>query len=169
MCMSDPDGSVLAIDPGETCGVAWMPMSSLLLETRDAAETVAHEQVLCEAGQYGRDPEVSCVNRLMMRIRKEDARIVVIEDSTWFLTKQGMHRTKASLVPVSLFAMLRFGLEDKWLDMRLEVQSPSHMSVASDSRMKSWGLWWPGEQHARDAARHLMVFMRRWKQEQRGA
>jgi len=162
----EDSGSVLAVDPGETCGVAWMPLSSLALSTADAATTVSVEQIPWEAA-YGFDKEVSAANRILLRIRRERASIVLIESSASALLRPGMQRTKHSLVPLRIEAMLRFGLEHKWLDVRLEVVSPSQMSIASDSRMKAWGLWFRGEPHATDAARHLMVFMRQWKKEER--
>ena len=159
-------GSVLAVDPGETCGVAWMPLDALSLDSRAAAKQISHEQVPWGSA-YGFDPEVSAANRILLRIRRENARIVLVESSASALLRPGMQRTKHSLVPLRIEAMLRFGLEHKWLDVRLEVVSPSQMSIASDSRMKAWGLWFRGEPHATDAARHLMVFMRQWKKEMR--
>ena len=42
-------------------------------------------------------------------------------------------------------------------------QMPSMKATATDDRMKNWGVYTPrgGLQHARDADRHLMIFLRR--------
>jgi hypothetical protein len=69
------------------------------------------------------------------------------------------------LSPVRLIAKIEYGL---WLlGMTYFPQQPSEAkSVATDDRLKNWGLYKSegGMQHARDADRHGITFLRKCKQ-----
>lgn len=42
-------------------------------------------------------------------------------------------------------------------------QPNTYKSIVTDERIKALGLWWPGEQHARDSLRHAWARMRHLK------
>jgi hypothetical protein len=52
-------------------------------------------------------------------------------------------------------------------DAHWHFQSPSDKSTVTDSHLKDLGLWFPGKQHARDAARHLVLFLKKYQMQLR--
>ena len=83
---------------------------------------------------------------------------IVIED---FILRQGT-KARNLLAPVRLTAGL---VQEVLRSNRLigvTMQSPSDAkSVVTDDRLRSLGLWQVGQVHARDACRHLALFLRR--------
>lgn len=83
---------------------------------------------------------------------------LVIED---FILRE---RTKQRnlLAPVRLTAGLVQEVlrSDKLIGITLQSASDAK-SVVTDERLKALGLWQVGQQHARDAIRHLALFLRR--------
>lgn len=64
------------------------------------------------------------------------------------------------LIPVEVNAVLRYWC--KTVRRELHVQSPSlAKSTMTDERLRAAKLWTIGSDHARDATRHAMTFMRR--------
>lgn len=53
-----------------------------------------------------------------------------------------------------------FPVRDAWA-LGITYQSAAQAKgVVTDKRLKSWGLWVPGQQHARDAIRHAVTYLR---------
>lgn len=83
---------------------------------------------------------------------------LVIED---FVLRE---RTKARnlLAPVRLTAALVQEVLRDSKQMGITLQSPSDAkSVVTDDRLRALGLWQVGQVHARDACRHLALFLRK--------
>lgn len=64
------------------------------------------------------------------------------------------------LEPVRFLSVLQDRL--RGTDVRVQVQMPGERSVITDARLRTWGLWVPGTDHARDAQRHGLAFLRRY-------
>lgn len=159
--MTSGSGSILAVDPGKTTGLAWCPVGWDGKTDADAA--VGSEEVDCAGGtEYDPDPECSGVLRMLMRMRRVNAVVVVVEESDHFLLRAGGNLKPQSLVPIRLEAMLRFGLAQKWSSVKLERQTPSQAkSTITNDRLRRLGLWRSGSAHERDAIRHLVTYIRR--------
>lgn len=162
----DRDGRArvaVAIDPGGVTGMAcvaqhedgtfalldWVEISSIdegMNELR-AARAVAQKAAGWVA-EYGAD-------------------VVAIED---FIIRLGV-TDRSLLSPVRMTAMI----EAFWYEMRgsggigwggswggeyVKQQASSAKAVATNERLKRWGLWVKGKQHARDAIRHCVVALR---------
>jgi hypothetical protein len=88
---------------------------------------------------------------------------VVIED--FVLRERTKDRSLLSPVRIT------FGLEHElWMspdNFFTTKQQPSDAkSTVTDDRLKRWGMWTVGQQHARDATRHLILFLRKVCQDQ---
>lgn len=163
--------TVVAVDPGQTTGMA---RATVVVETvlRDGVPTA-----LAQSARFGMldtcqvpTPvdstllalrELRAVSTQMEWIRQLDSLSrhpvdeVVIED--FLLRQRTMDRSLLS--PVRLTAMLQGMLmADQGVDVRTCLQQPSSAkSVVNDERLKKWGMWIRGKQHARDACRHLAL------------
>lgn len=85
--------------------------------------------------------------------------IVVIGCESFTLMMQS--KDPALLEPVRFLAVLRDRL--RGTGVGVEVQSASDMKgTITEQRLKLWGLWKPGAEHARDAQRHGILFLRRF-------
>jgi hypothetical protein len=84
---------------------------------------------------------------------------IVCED--FILNRMGSDRALLSPVRLNtgLYNILASG--DSEVDCDWHLQSPSDKSVVTDEQLKSLDLWFKGQQHARDAARHMVLFLRR--------
>lgn len=76
--------------------------------------------------------------------------------------KGGMNSARSGLSSVrvasSLYALLR---TQGWSDDEVYWQQPSVMTVIDSGRLKRAGMWVIGSEHARDAAKHLLIHLRR--------
>lgn len=86
----------------------------------------------------------------------EDVFVMGVEGFTLMM----LSTDHALLEPVRFNAVLEDRL--RGTGTRVEYQQPSERSVITDQRLKLWGLYKPGAEHARDAQRHGLVFMRRF-------
>lgn len=115
------------------------------------AESNAMNELLALEEVYGQ--MASRVSR--GRVARWD-QVVVIED--FILRRSEMNRSLLSPV------RLGFGLVHQMRvdGMRAPVfQSPSDKAVINDERLRKMGLWISGQPHARDAMRHLVLYLRR--------
>lgn len=167
--------TVIAIDPGGTTGWSLISVHPEALITPDASvldniHVHQHGQVDCGShrGNLGSslhsgistDGEFSGVYDLAKFIRGWPCSAVVIED---FVLRQ-MRMDRELLSPVRVTAALGYSL---WKDGRdYHVQGPADAkNICSDSRLKAWGMYdsTGGLQHARDADRHAILFLRKAK------
>jgi len=118
--------------------------------------------------RYADGGEVFAARQAVEKIEKFRPSVLVIED---FILDMGRASGKRNLLsPVRLTSMIEYGLrispveEVRWLAApgRLEFQSAANAkTVVTNSRLRQWGLWKVGEQHARDAIRHAVLYLRR--------
>ena len=169
--------TVISIDPGGTTGWSVMvvhpealvdPKVPILsnIEHRDNGQIRAMPVPLGKAKVKVRDlshEERACIRILMHDvIERWPGAVIVIED--FILRKSGMSRELLS--PVRLTAALEWAIDALPVPYEIVRQTPSEaMQTATDERLKKWGLYARagGQQHARDADRHSITFMRKAK------
>lgn len=184
--------SIVSIDPGGATGLAWAVVGRSELKKLGATQALAAakadgrligEQV---QGSSEFDSAAYCLAWIEVWQREAARRTrgkvqvhsrIVMED---FILRE---RTKdrSLLAPVRMIAMLEFGLYAfgsptaspaqvspemaKLGTVGVTKQQPSDAkSVATDERLKRWGLWHAGSPHVRDAIRHMIIYLRRNEQ-----
>lgn len=175
-----PRVEVIAIDPGETTGWAYMSIHPDALinpqvKVLDNIILHTHGQVDCGAlkGNLGKSPQKGVSNSgenagisdILKLLRTYPGAFVIIED---FIPRQ-FNQARHFLSPVRIGKVLDWWL---WTQNRNYVfQSASEAkSTATDDRLKYWkgkstgdnGLYQPGSLvHARDADRHAITWIRK--------
>lgn len=169
--------TVIAIDPGGTTGWSVMVVHPEALTDPDVPILANIEH--WSNGQIGARPELlgaknpsarelqaeerRCVKTLMRDVfLRWPGAAVVIED---FILRK-MSKSRDLLSPVRLTSALEYALMDEELEVTFHKQTPSQAKgTATDDRMKQWGLYKRagGMQHARDADRHSITFLRSCK------
>lgn len=168
--------TVIAIDPGGTTGWSRMVVHPEALSNPDVSilENIDHHsngQIRAIPVSHGKVTvlnlsmeERRCVNAIMTDVMYPwFGAAVVIED--FLLRKKSMDRELLS--PVRLTAALEWAIVEQQLNMTLHRQQPAEAKTgADDERLKRWGLYKRagGQQHARDADRHAIIFFRKAKQ-----
>lgn len=159
--------NLIALDPGGTTGMAWamfppngnVPDAYLKKmsrawqidgEHKDQALLLYQEILDCMKRAGG-------VNQSTYNVRT----IVACED---FVVPSGPRR-KTVLSPVRVGAMLEYHVWLEELNLEWRWQQPGERSVITDEMLKRWGLWLPGQPHAMDALRHLIVLQRKLEKE----
>jgi hypothetical protein len=121
-------------------------------QIHDRDEASMAEQVLCMAitmGSMGKRSSAGAV---------PDLTHIVLED--FILRERTSDRSLLS--PVRLNAKLEDKFRESMPRVELTLQSPSNAkTTVTNERLKRWGLWSVGEQHARDATRHLILWLRK--------
>ena len=155
---------ILAFDPGGTTG--W---SLLVLPTTVDGQNVfnwpqdvilrnkidwIHGQVDCIVN------EDNAVSHLTKLIDQWPAAAVVVED--FILRPHRNEMSRELLSPVRITAKLEHHLWKHNREMWLQMPSQAK-GVCSDERLRAWGVYTRegGMQHARDADRHAVLFLRR--------
>lgn len=147
--------SVLAFDPGGITG--WCVMSvhvdALLSDEYAILDNITHwEQGQLDVDEHQQEMEI--------------AQLMEAWDSAALLFEGFELRTVAAeLSPVRLTAVAAHIARHYFMPPRpIFKQMPSHaMTTITDRRLKDWGLYKPGQEHARDAERHAILFLRRAK------
>jgi len=171
--------TVISIDPGGTTGWSVMTVHPDALLDPDvpilanfihrengqirAIPTLANPRATPKARDLSEE-ERKCVRILMMDvILKWPGAVIVIED--FILRKKSMDRELLS--PVRLTAALEWAIDASGFPYYIDRQAPSEAkSQITDERMKRWGLYKRagGMEHARDADRHSILYLRKCKQ-----
>jgi hypothetical protein len=167
--------TVIAIDPGGTTG--WSLLSvhpeSLVQTNADFLDNIfchQHGQVDCGTHRgnlhsslhdgISTDGEFSGIYDLAEFIKLWPVAAVVIED----FTLRTLRMDRDLLSPVRITSAIGYSM---WLNGReYHVQSPADAkTICSDQRLKEWGMYDPygSLQHARDADRHALLFLRKAK------
>jgi hypothetical protein len=145
--------SVFAVDPGGVTGWAWAKVEGgVIVDSRRG-------QVEC------RRDEIKGTDRILNLMRYANdvcpLNAIVVED---FILRLGT-KDRSLLSPVRLTAMLEYGLsvDSDLMDLLpIVLQSPSDAkSTITDDRLKLAGMWIRGLPHARDATRHLLLYLRK--------
>jgi len=171
---------VLAIDPGRTTGlaVAWIDPDVLF----DPAASVRTAVVAWSAVMIA-DEENKQIQRICKAISilgsgpwANEGLAVVTED----FIPRSLNKSRDFLSPVRINAVLdhelfKGVLAERWgckatertterITRPLSRQSPSDAkTVITDGRLKNWIMYTPGPDHARDATRHALLWVRRMK------
>lgn len=155
---------ILAFDPGGTTG--W----SLLVLPKNwgtqcifgwAQDHILRNKVLWHHGQFDcltdEDNAVYCMMKL---IDEWPSAAIVVEDFILRQNRQEMSRDLLS--PVRITAKLEHELWKRRRKMWLQTPAQAK-SLVTDERLKHWGTYTSegGLQHARDADRHVLLFLRR--------
>jgi hypothetical protein len=168
--------TVIGIDPGGTTGWSVMVVHPEALVDKEVpilGNIQYHGNgeiaAIPNNGKSVKALELSNAERLCVRALLADVLVrwpgsaLIIED--FLLRKRTMDRELLS--PVRLTAVLEWEVENLDLHMHLVRQQPSQAkTVATDERLRQWGLYKRagGMQHARDADRHSITFLRSAKQ-----
>ena len=161
-----PDPTVIACDPGGITGWSVMSVHPEALCDPDVLildniKHWAHGEIVCNGpgGKYSPEMESAGSAEFLETVDAWPGALVVIED----YVVRTPRMDKETVTPIRLIGALDFGL---WLRRRTSAkQMPSEKAVASDERMRQWGLYERagGMGHARDADRHAIVMLRKLK------
>lgn len=168
-----PDtAAVLALDPGETTGVAAALLNLKRASTTKGLMRRVVEKRMLKVQQVTGSPEDQAWE--LFELWKEfvflshiengvprDAVVLVIEAFQ-------LRQRDANLAPVEIIGALKallrgpsFGRDGEltlWGWGRPVFQTPSQaMGYATNDRLKDWGIWTVAQEHGRDATRHLAL------------
>jgi hypothetical protein len=163
--------ALIAIDPGETTGWSLMTVDPICLSDPHAkvlANILSHQhgEVDEKRGpeKFPNDGECLMVDSLVALIHSWPHAAVVIEDFTLRIK----NKSRSLLSPVRVTAKLE---QELWRNGRIYFkQTPNDAKTAcNDERLRRWGMYERegGLEHARDADRHAMLFLRRCTQSRR--
>lgn len=152
------DPALIAIDPGGTTG--WCVMQICAEAVVDDDINILDNIIHWEQGQFAGSEREQYVALADLVNAWEDA-AVVVED----FTLRMFNMNKELLSPVRITAALDYHLAMDYDPVRsMFLQTPEMaMTDCTDTRLRSWGMYIPGEEHARDAERHALTFLRRAK------
>lgn len=121
-----------------------------------------------EIDSRGPDAEVSCAKEALEIVRGFPGCAVLMEDFILQMYSKG----RDLLTPVRLNAMLDFALEvNLGVTVTHRQMASEAKATVTDARLKLWGFYTSagGQEHARDADRHAILFLRKAKDPKRGA
>lgn len=159
---------VVWADPGVTTGWCVVRVSIADLMACGQVELAARGQIWWQSGQF-RSPTTSVAvdsYLALCRVAWEKA----AEDDVVVIGCEGfslgmLSRDVALLEPVRFLAVFIDRLRESGVEV--QVQMPGDRMVITDARLKLWDMWKPGAEHARDAQRHALLFLRRFSQQER--
>lgn len=161
---------VMAYDPGETTGWSvWRaPVGTLVRQgtRRTLARSkwaLGQIRVSKEAVKRG-DADSEMVDK-MLEVGRWGYEEFVHEGDEFVFVHEGFRLRMMSmdpnlLAPVRVNAIFKDRLRGK--GYQVYQQDPSEAkSVVTDARLREWGTYRPGMEHARDAERHAILFLRK--------
>lgn len=143
---------VIALDPGGTTGWALFQVHPEAMGG-DPEIPVMSNIEYWNAGQF-RGNQDDQVDQILGLVAEWPQARLVTEDFK-------LRQLDAVLDPVEINAIIRREVRPRyWVK-----QMPSlAMTTVTDERLKAWGFWIPGQEHARDAIRHSITFLKRRKE-----
>jgi hypothetical protein len=151
----DPDLYVVhATDPGGETGWSILGIHPDALGP-DPDLRVLKNVMFWSAGELAGN-ENDQVDELVEMIAMWPSARLVLED--FLLRKMSMGREL--LAPVRISAALEWAVRPRYF---VKQQSNLAFSTVDDDRLKAMGLWIPGKEHARDATKHALTFLKRIK------
>jgi hypothetical protein len=154
--------TVIAVDPGGTTGWCVMCVEPDCLSDPDVSvlQSISHYAW----GQVDGE-ENGQAHALVDLIAAWPHAAVVFENFTLRTFKQSRELLSPVRITAKVDYVLHRGIEDVYpAGRRIWLQEPSMAkSTATDDRLKDWGLYRRegGQEHARDATRHAITFLRR--------
>lgn len=159
--MTPPHLHILGIDGGGTTGWARLTVPRASVYGSEPGKILSWDQ-----GQFYGDEnrQVDEICRLARETQSLDYNIgpaIVVED---FILSTHV-RGEQVLSPVRVNAKIDYAIHlGRAGDSRLTIQNRQiAKTTATDDRLKAWGLYVRGEEHARDAMRHAVTALRRAK------
>lgn len=163
----DPDQYVvLALDPGGTSGWCIIGVHPDSIASGDPDIKILDNVEFWSAGQFD-GPEHDQCDMVVELVRAWPSARLVSEQFT----------LRSKVTSAEVFSLERMNAIIGWAvrPRYLVMQQPSlAMTTVTDDRQKAMGLWIPGKEHARDATKHAITFLRRQRERnlkaaQRGA
>lgn len=153
------DPTLVAFDPGGTTGYSVMTVHPLALV--DPAVAILHNVLHWGHGQIVGDENTQSAEMLGI-VDAWPGCCVLIED---FILRVSSGDREV-LSPVRITAKVEFGLFLAGTVPHFRQMPSEAKNVATDDRLKSWGFYQRegGQQHARDADRHALTWLRKCKQ-----
>lgn len=155
------------MDPGKTTGWATgIFLRASIFENERADDLIPDGIIELEMGQVTGD-ENGQVDKLIEIVDQFHPDALIIED----FELRKLLKSRDLLSPVRVGHKLDYAIHAKRFNIsagydgpRIEWQLPAlAMTTATDDRLKLWGLYVPGKEHARDGERHVVTFARRMK------
>lgn len=131
---------ILAIDPGETTGVALMSGPTLAQASQVAGPL------------WG---QVNSIRFICQPIKPD---IVIIEAYRVFPWRLQQH-TWSSLFTARLIGALEFVCADIGIDLTINQAPGDAKAFSTDEKLRAWGYWQPNKKHANDAIRHAVYYL----------
>ena len=125
----------LAVDPGQTAGIAWLDEESLAF---GHAELGWREALDC------------CVTLEL----SAGVRLLVVE--RYVLSPASLRMSREGLAAVEMLGALRYLLAPRVAEWA-EQTAAEAMRFATNDKLRAAGMYVRGREHARDAARHLLT------------
>lgn len=154
----DPDQYiVLALDPGGTTGWCVMGVHPDAMSA-DASLRILDNIEFWSAGQFEGLESDQC---------DEVVALIASWPSARLISEKFTLRTRVTSAEV--FALERMNAILSWAirPRYMVLQQPAlAMTTVTDDRQRQMGLWIPGKEHARDATKHALTFLKRQKERQ---
>lgn len=138
------EGTLLALDPGETCGVA-------------AFGCTLDEATLVHAGQIKTWPLKDGVESFTKLLNDIKPNIVVFESYQVYEWKSDTH-SWSQIPTVQVIGMIQTLLIQQNIPYYTQTAQVAKNFV-KDEKLEQWGYWLKGLKHARDAIRHSCYFL----------
>lgn len=151
--VDDPDQfQVIALDPGGTTGWSLFQVHPLAMEG-DPNIPVMNNIEWWTAGEFTglQDKQIDQIIEL---VESWPAARLVTED---FHVRQ----LNVLLDPAEINAVLRWATRPRYW---VKQDGNLAFKTVTDDRQKDWGFWLPGKEHARDAIKHNITFLKRRKE-----
>lgn len=151
----DPDAyQVLALDPGGETGWAVFQVHPDAM-TGDPEIPVMDNIEWWTAGEFTGKQEDQ-IDQIIELVNEWPAARLVTE-------RFRVRSIQALLDPAEINAVLRWAVRPRYF---VEQNPDMAMSTVTDDRQKAWGYWIPGKEHARDAVKHAITFLKRRKEQE---
>lgn len=150
---------VFAVDPGKRSGWAVAVVGPSGIRRWSASDVGPGGDGVSERWRSGRRGEVGQVDALVAMIDTFRPDVLVVEDFVLRVARASPARSLLSPVRVTSMLEWRFAGELRIV----KFSAADAKSVITDRRLKSLGFWVSGSNHARDAVRHMLLFVRKQK------
>lgn len=152
---------VLGIDPGGTSGWA---AGSFLLGDLPRIRRVDGEVFRLTSGEFdgSENGQMRKIERWVNGAMQQKAdgvvdHIVLVVES---FSLRVFRRDTDLLAPVRMIAKIDYANSRLGWNLPIVYQTPSHGKQFKDPMLRNWNAWVVGKEHARDANRHVIQFMR---------
>jgi hypothetical protein len=142
---------IVAIDPGGTTGwcILHVPLKAI---TRGLDIDYSRHECGEVTGTYNEQTDFLVD---LFREPAHDRSIVVMESFT-------LRQLQVELSPLEIAARVEYSIYDHGWPVFYHTQGASEAkTTATDARLRRWGLWEIGKEHARDANRHAATLARK--------